>query len=70
MAVVATVQVLVGNPDDCAHPSANAPMVMKIVIKILTSFAMARPPDGAPPGQRQRCAAHSLLGAVHLMSKR
>lgn len=54
-------RLMLANPDDSAHPSANAPMVMNMVMKILTSVAMARPPDGAPPRQRQLCVRKKAL---------
>ena len=40
---------LVAKADDPAPVAANPPTVIKVVMKILTSGAMARPPEGARP---------------------
>ena len=56
---------LVAKADDPAPVAANPPTVIKVVMKILTSGAMARPPEGArpadpakSPGRQTPCGRH------------
>ena len=54
---------LVAKADDPAPVAANPPTVIKVVMKILTSGAMARPPEGARPADPAQEPGRQTLAA-------